>query len=86
MNELEQLQSKIKAQFPKAETKIDIPERSDGNFWLDTKIDTGSLTVEWRPDEGFGFYASDAGYGEGPEKIIEDVDVAFREALIRLTQ
>jgi hypothetical protein len=81
MNEFESLVEKIREQFPDAQIHIDSPEKPKGNHWLDVKNGEKSVTVEWRPAQGFGFYAADAGYGEGPQEIIPDMDEAFKKVV-----
>lgn len=79
MNEFESLVEKVREQFPDAQIKVDLPEATNGNCWLDAKMGLKRVTVEWRPGKGFGFFAEDAGYGEGPNEIIPDKDKAFEK-------
>jgi hypothetical protein len=72
MNEIEWLVQKLHERFPEATTHVDEPEKPKGSHWLDVRNGQKIVTVEWRPELGFGFYSTDAGYGEGPEEIITE--------------
>lgn len=39
-----------------------------GNWWIDL-LGKKRITIEWRPDFGFGFSFGETGYGEGPAEI-----------------
>lgn len=77
MNEFELFVEKLKGRFPDAEMHIEAPDKPKGNYWLDIRNGQKLVTLEWRPEQGFGFYAEDAGYGEGPEAIIPEGDNAL---------
>lgn len=69
--------AQIRAKFPTAKIKTDWPEKPTGNCWLDVKFGRKRVTVEWSPKRGFGFFAKDAGYGEGPKDIDKSKEFAF---------
>lgn len=39
---------------------------------------TDAAIIEFKPDRGFGFYASDAVYTEGPAKVVGTVEDALK--------
>ncbi len=85
MNEIEWLTEQLKVQLPDAIVKIDEPHHSTGNHWLDVILNGKCVTVEYRQEQGFGFFAEDAGYGEGPneiipekEKVLEKITSSFK--------
>ena len=77
MNTFEKLVLDIKIKFPLAHIKVDPPERPSDNHWLDIRLINKLVTIEWVPDKGFGFFAADSGYGEGPNTIIPERDKAL---------
>ncbi len=84
MNEIEWLVEQLKKRLPEAQTHVDAPERPKGNHWLDVRQGQKLITVEWRPEQGFGFYAADAGYGEGPAEIVSSKEEALEKIMISL--
>jgi DNA-binding transcriptional regulator YiaG len=79
MNEVTRLQSFVKERFPKASLTIDAPKTTSGSWWLDISLNSYALTVEWRPQQGFGVSTvADVVFGEGPDEVYQDVDSAFQ--------
>ncbi|MES3031187.1 MAG: hypothetical protein V4697_02125 [Patescibacteria group bacterium] len=85
MNEFESLVESIKEQFPRVKLHIDEPAKQSSGHWLDVCLGDTYVTIEWRPNQGFGFFAKDAEYGEGPEEIILDKDGALKRVSVLLT-
>jgi len=85
MNDFELLVDKVKTQFPEVEVQIDLPIRPKGGHWAHFKLGQEVTEVEWRPELGFGFFASDAGFGEGPSEIIVETEKAIEKIISNLT-
>jgi len=81
MNEIEWLVEQLKTRLSDLEIKVDEPYHPTGNHWLDAKKDQKRVTVEWRPGQGFGFFAEDADYGEGPEEVIPEKEKALEKII-----
>lgn len=78
-NEFEQLYEKVEKQFPDAEISKDIPSNPKSGHFLDVRSADKVVTLEWKPDKGFGFFSEDATFGEKPEKMIKSVDETFAQ-------
>ncbi len=81
MNEIEWLAELLNTHLPDATVKVDEPHPPTGNHWLDVTRNEKHVTVEWRQGRGFGFFAEDAGYGEGPEEVIPEKEKALEKIL-----
>ncbi len=77
---LKTLLDHLKHSFPAARIRLDAPDNEKGEHWIDVITDQGRTSFAWRPAFGFGFYAKDAGFGEGPEKIVKNPREAARHA------
>jgi hypothetical protein len=68
---------------------LDHPESPEGCTFIaiTSNVLDNTLIVEFKPGQGFGFYANDAAYGEGPEKIFATAETAldYFKSLITLT-
>ena len=69
IQEVDKLVAQIEADFPGAKVLVDEPHRMGINHWLDITRLSVKVTVERRSGQGYGVYALDAGYGEGPTEI-----------------
>jgi DNA-binding XRE family transcriptional regulator len=51
-----------------------------GNWWLECSLKKAHVTVEWRPKRGFGVSdpSVESGYGEGPDEVFRDSQLAVR--------
>lgn len=67
--------------FPKVRTVLDAPETPNARWWLDTQLGKHLVTVEWRPGRGFGVSAGDDGFGEGPDEVFDDADLAAKRVI-----
>ncbi len=79
--DVEWLIKELKKRLPDVVVKVDEPELASGNYWLDIKRSDKEIVVEWRQKEGFGFFAEDASFGEGPNEIIADKEAALEKIL-----
>jgi hypothetical protein len=76
---IEQLREMIQARFPEAELKVDAPDDSAGDWWLDVELDSREITIAWRPKVGFGIcHLPDAVFGQGPDEVVDSLESAFR--------
>ena len=73
MNQIELLYQEIIHQFPFTRAKLDSPRDPNGHWFLDVVFKNKLITVEWRPNQGFGVSdcldGENCVYGEGPDKI-----------------
>ena len=78
MNHIQRLQQWIEEHFPGLHADLDAPGDPEGEWWLDLEREGRRVTVQWRPDRGFGLSASlfEAGYGEGPDEVVETLEQA----------
>jgi DNA-binding XRE family transcriptional regulator len=65
---------------PEATVTPEVGAVRAGNWWLECSQGEEHLTVEWRPELGFGVNDPDveAGYGEGPDEVFRDARLAAR--------
>lgn len=84
MTDFDWFVSVTKTRLKPDSVKIDSPEHSLGSRWVDITHGTKKETVEYRPDLGFGFFAPDTGYGEGPNLIVASWEVALETLATRL--
>jgi hypothetical protein len=78
MNLLQQLESRIREEFPGVQARLDLAEVPEASSWLDLTLRDLRATVEWRPGRGFGVSSSpETVYGEGPDEIYPDVSTAL---------
>jgi len=78
MNELEYVKEKLIKKFPKISLEYDPAETEKGSSWLDIKTNKQLITIEWKPQEGFGLYLDrNEGYGLGPTEIYRNKAVLF---------
>lgn len=81
MNEIEWLVKQLKTRLPDLEIKVDEPNLPTGNHWLDAKRDKKHVIVQWRPGQGFGFFAEDADYSERPREVISEKEKALEKII-----
>lgn len=63
--------------LPGVQPQIEPGGEKAGNWWIDLP-GSKPITVEWKPDLGFGFSAQPGGYGEGPAEIFRSPERAAR--------
>ena len=76
ISEIEALHAAVTRRLPEAHVTVEAPPRADGSWWIDIHYAGKSASVEWRPGRGFGVAGADAVYGEGPERVFDDVTAA----------
>jgi hypothetical protein len=83
MNSIEVLKRGIERALPYVEAKLRRPRKEDGHWWLDATYDGRGVTVEWSPRRGFGVSTDDpeAGYGDGPDEVLEDFETAAKRVV-----
>lgn len=83
MNAIESLQRQIERSLPAAWTRLRVPRRATGMWWMDAKLDDHVVTVQWSPARGFGVSASalSDGFGEGPEETFDQTRAAAARVL-----
>jgi hypothetical protein len=60
-----------------------------GNWWVDIQAQAkdSHLTVEWRPQKGFGIYSGEnIGYGEAPTEVFRDTRLAAKRVSLWFRQ
>ena len=78
MNMLEKLASQLRDTYPSAAIKIDVPKRSEGNWWLDFCFGPNSAEIEWRPGHGFGVSVnSPPKFGDRSDEVYATVEKVF---------
>ncbi len=80
-NPIQGLELKLQKRFPKVRTILDAPETPNSRWWLDAQLGKHLVSVEWRPGRGFGVSAGDHGFGEGPDEVYEDPDLAAKRVI-----
>lgn len=81
MNPVECLRERLAARFPGASLAIDKAETETGGWFLDAVLNGYDLVIEWRPGRGFGLSTpTPDDYGQGPDEVYEDIDVAYERA------
>ena len=63
---------------PNATVTVDPPDRAEGNWWIDVRAGKSRVTLEYRPERGFGLFHENAGYGEGPAELYRTADLVAR--------
>src|SRR5438094_8375375 len=75
---IEKLTGLLKENLPGCAVKIDEPDRSGGNYWIDISLGRKRRTLEYRPGKGFGLFHDDAGFGQGPAEIYRSAERAVQ--------
>jgi DNA-binding XRE family transcriptional regulator len=75
-------ESLVRELLPKARVSVEEPAEAHGSFWIDVHVGGRRHTVEYRPEQGFGFFHRDTGFGEGPAEIYRNAN----RASLRLAQ
>lgn len=68
--DLKDFRSQLSRELPEATVRVEEPVRSDGTFWIDITLANQQRTMGFRKASGFGIYADNAGYGEGPASTV----------------
>ena len=79
MNPLQILKNTLGERFPHIKLGFDPAACGSGSSWLDIEADDQSLTVEWKPNFGFGLYISDSDtFDSGPTEIYRKESVLLK--------
>jgi hypothetical protein len=73
MNDVEIVERDLRTRFPGATVRLDPPSDPTGTWFVDVRRDQRALTIQWRPDHGFGLSAAEGGYGEGADEVYSTV-------------
>ncbi|MDX1951036.1 MAG: helix-turn-helix transcriptional regulator [Verrucomicrobiota bacterium] len=79
--DIQELQERLGRSLSNCTIEIDAPERPEGNTWLDFRAGKKRLTIEYRPQQGFGIFHGGVGYGEGPAEIYRTAELAARRVV-----
>jgi DNA-binding phage protein len=66
---IEHLKQLLAGSLPQSQIRVEEPENTGGNYWVDVSMGKKRHTLEYRPGKGFGLFHEDAAYGEGPAEI-----------------
>ena len=87
MNLLQQLESRVREEFPGVQARLDLAEVPEASSWLDLTLRDRRATVEWRPGRGFGVSLSpETVYGEGSDEIYPDFSTALKRLVAVLEE
>lgn len=80
-NAIEKFKQSLKQLCPKVEISVEPGGVKAGNFWLDIGHGEEMVTIEWRPNQGFGIYAKNSeAFGDRPQEIFTDPQRAARRS------
>lgn len=84
MNPLQELEASVRRKLPSIEASLDVSTTAEGSSWLDLRLGSHRVAVEWRPGRGFGISSSpETAYGEGSDELYPDLPTT-RERLVEL--
>jgi DNA-binding XRE family transcriptional regulator len=88
MKALEKIQNDINAVLPNLEMSYDPAETDSGSSWLDIETGEQHLTIEYKPDQGFGLYTgNNDSFGSGPNEVYrKETALLKRIAMLLLEQ
>jgi hypothetical protein len=75
---IEKLKALLSENLPNATVEVDAPESAEGTWWIDVHSGKKRVTLEYRPQKGFGLFREDGGYGEGPSEVYRTPGLAAR--------
>jgi DNA-binding XRE family transcriptional regulator len=56
-------------------------ELESGNWCIDVRVGKKRMSLEYRPKQGFGMFARDSSYGEGPTDVYRTANLAARRVV-----
>ncbi|WP_372389040.1 hypothetical protein [Xanthomonas axonopodis] len=71
----------LATQLPGFSVGVDVPLNSDGQWFIDVSGEEFSCSIVWRKSMGFGFFTGDLGYGDRPNEMYEQPDLAVKRAM-----
>jgi len=71
MNDVSRITDFVKSKFPDAMINVEVGNNGAGTTWIDIERCGQVITIEWRPNAGFGLYhrSEEAGLGFGPDEV-----------------
>lgn len=85
LDKVDEFKDEVLKKFRSATIDIDASQQKNGSIWINIDYKRKLIIIEFRSVEGFGFYADDAEFGEGPETIKTDVVSAVKLAVSKLS-
>jgi hypothetical protein len=86
MEHIQHLVGLLQQNLPEVTVDIDEPINPKACYWLDIEYHNRLLVVQYQPGQGFGIFAEDAGYGEGPYATCAHPEQASTAIVQILTQ
>jgi DNA-binding XRE family transcriptional regulator len=88
MNRIEELRERLRARVPGVEAELDPPANPTAPWFLDARLGTSGVIVEWRPALGFGVSSRRGGpYGDdSPDEFFPHLDGAVDRVVELLTE
>lgn len=78
MHGVEELCRRDADAVPGVHLDVDEPRDEEGSWFVDLRVESHQVNVEWRPGRGFGITAltDPHDYGTGPDELLGTVDEA----------
>jgi len=89
MNELGQLEERLRQALPSVRLTLTEPAAADGVWWLDIEYEGRRVVVEWQAGRAFGITSeafADTPFGVGPEEMAQGIDEASDRIMGILTR
>lgn len=87
MNALKKIQNRINERIPDVSMVYDPSEIKGGSSWLDVESNDQHITIEWKPDFGFGLYLdNDNSFGSGPNEIYRKEEALLKRVSMLLIE
>jgi DNA-binding transcriptional regulator YiaG len=84
-NAVEAFIQAVRERFSEVRISLEEGGVKAGNWWIDFLLAQESVTIEWRPDKGFGIYDNEGpGYGDRPREVFRDSVLAARRVVQKL--
>jgi hypothetical protein len=83
--DIQRFKELLSESLPNCALEIDAPARGEANSWLDVRSGRKHVSMEYRPQNGFGIFHGDVGYGEGPAEIYRRPELVVRRVVQLLT-
>jgi hypothetical protein len=82
VNLLQQLESRVREEFPDVHATLDLSVAPEASSWLDLTLLDHRATVEWRPGRGFGVSSSpETVYGESSDELYPDISTTLKRVV-----
>lgn len=77
-NPLKIFKKLLELKLPASTVTLDPPDAAAGSWWVDVAVGKKRVTLEYRPEMGFGIFHVGAGYGEGPSEVYRTPELAVK--------